>query len=86
MLILAEGTIHRPIEGDQVDAVRAWLGPMVDSGFMHSGYVDVAGARLWLVLTSDTLADAEQRLDDLPVVQDGSVSFTTVAVSAARFR
>jgi len=55
---------------------------MVDSGFMHSGYVDLAGKRLWLVLTTD----AEHRLGDLPVVQDGSVSFTTVAVSAARFR
>jgi hypothetical protein len=86
VLILAEGTIHRPIEGHQLDAVRAWLGPMVDSGFMHSGYVDVAGTRLWLLLTSESLAEAGQRLGDLPVVQDGSVSFATVAVTAARFR
>ena len=59
---------------------------MVDSGLMQSGYVSVAGTRLWLVLTSETLADAKQGLGDLSVVQDGSVSFTTVAVSAARFR
>jgi hypothetical protein len=72
VLILAEGTIHRPIEGDQLAAVRAWLGPMVDSGSMQSSYVDVAGTRLWLVLTSETLAQADQRLGDLPVVRDGS--------------
>ena len=78
MLINAEGAIHRAVVGDQLEAVRAWLGPTVDSGFMQSGYVDLAGERLWLVLTTD----AEQRLGDLPVVQDGSVSFTTVAASA----
>ncbi len=86
MLILAEGTIHRPVVGDQLEAVQAWFGPMVDSGFMHSGYVDGAGTRLWLVLSSASLGEAEQRLADLPVVRDGSVSFTTTAVSAVRFR
>jgi len=86
VLILAEGRIHRPVQGDELDAVRAWFGPMVDTGFMQGGYVDVAGSRLWLVLVSETLADADQRLDDLPVVSDGSVSFTTVRVQAVRFR
>jgi hypothetical protein len=31
---------------------------MVDSGFMHSGYVDLAGKRLWLVLTTDASSDS----------------------------
>jgi hypothetical protein len=86
VLILAEGMVHRPVVGDQLAAVRAWFGPMVDSGFMQSGYVDGAGTRLWLVLSSASLGEAEQRLEDLPVVRDGSVSFTTVAVTAVRFR
>jgi hypothetical protein len=43
MLILAEGTIHRPVVDDQLAAVRAWFGPMVDSGFLQSGHVDLAG-------------------------------------------
>jgi hypothetical protein len=86
MLILAEGTVHRPVEGDQLEAVRAWLGPMVDSGFMHSGYVDMAGTRLWLVLSSAGLAEASQRLSDLPVARDGSVSFAITEVTATRFR
>jgi hypothetical protein len=55
-------------------------------GFMQSGYVDGAGSRLWLVLSSESLGEAEQRLDDLPVVRDGSVSFTAVTVAAVRFR
>ena len=32
MLILAEGTVHRPVEDDELAAIRAWLGPMVDAG------------------------------------------------------
>jgi hypothetical protein len=86
MLILAEGTIHRPVVDDQLAAVRAWFGPMVDSGFLHSGHVDLAGERLWLLVSGASLADASQRLNDLPVVQDGAVTFTMVAVNAVRFR
>ena len=86
MLILAEGTIHRPVVGDQLAAVRAWLGPMADSGFLHSGYVDLVGHRLWLVVSSDTLAEAGELLNDLPVAQDGAVSFKLAHVSAVRFR
>jgi hypothetical protein len=57
VLIVAEGTIHRPVVGDQLAAVRAWFGPMVDSGYLHSGYVDHAGERLWLVVSDDSLAE-----------------------------
>jgi hypothetical protein len=86
MLILAEGTIHRSVTGDDRTAVQAWLGPMVDDGFLLDGYLDVAGNRLWMVISSAGLGEAKQRLDDLPVVRDGSVSFVTSAVTAMRFR
>jgi hypothetical protein len=86
MLILAEGTILQPVAGDERAAVQAWLGPMVDGGFLQSGYIDAVGNRLWMVLSSPDLAYAMQRLGDLPVVRDGSVSFTTHTVAALRFR
>jgi hypothetical protein len=34
-MLLTRGTIHVPVEGDQRDAVRVWIGPMVDSTFMY---------------------------------------------------
>jgi hypothetical protein len=86
MLILAEGTVHRPVVGDQLAAMRAWLGPMADSGFLHAGYADHATERLWLVITSDSVAEANQRLADLPEVRDGAVSFTLIPVHPVRFR
>src|SRR5262245_40272683 len=39
---------------------------MVDSGFVLGGYVEVIGTRFWLVLSSASLAKANQRLSDLP--------------------
>jgi hypothetical protein len=86
MLILAEGTIHRPVEGDQRAAVQAWLGPMVDEGFLQHGYLDAGASRLWMFLSSPDMEAATRRLDDLPVVRDGSVSFFTRPVTALRFR
>jgi hypothetical protein len=86
MLIMAEGTIS-PAADCRDDAVlAAWLGPMVDEGFVHSGYVRFADRRLWLVLSSTDLADANQRLSDLPEVRNGSLTFTTTPVTALRFR
>jgi hypothetical protein len=86
MLILAEGTIHRPVEGDQRAAAEAWLGPMVDEGFLQHGYIDIGANRLWMFLSSPDMQTATQRLDDLPVVRDGSVSFVNRPVTALRFR
>jgi hypothetical protein len=86
MLILVEGTIHRRVGGEERTAVQAWLGPMVDDGFLQSGYLDTAGSRLWMIVSSSRLDAAKRRLNDLPVVRDGSVSFTTVPVTALRFR
>jgi hypothetical protein len=85
MLVLVEGTIHRPLSETEGSAVEAWLGPMVDSGFLQSGYIDTASRRLWMLLTGEHLDDVQTRLNDLPVVRDGSCSFTAVPVRALRF-
>jgi hypothetical protein len=86
MLILVEGTIHHRVEGDARTAAQAWLGPMMDDGFVVDGFMDEAGDRLWMLLSSPDLAAAQQRLDDLPVQRDGSVSFESVVVTRLRFR
>jgi hypothetical protein len=84
MLILAEGTINRPVVGDELAAVQAWFGAMADGGFLESGYLDLPRNRLFLFLSSPDLAAADQRLGDLPVVRGGSVSFSTCIVTALR--
>ena len=35
MLIFAEGTVNEPLSDVERAAVRAWLGPMVDEGFIR---------------------------------------------------
>jgi hypothetical protein len=84
MLIIAQGTIHRPVTDHERRAAAAWLGPMTDRGFLHGGWIDPTGQRLWMVISAPDLADAQQRLDDLPPVRDGSVSFTLAEVDALR--
>jgi hypothetical protein len=85
MLIVAEGTIHQPV-GDQVRrAAAAWLGPMADAGVFHGGWIDERGNRLWMVLSATDLHEAQERIEDLPPVSDGLVSFTLAQVSALRF-
>ena len=86
MLILAEGTVHSAVDEEERASMLAWLGPMVDDGFLINGYLDPAITRLIMVLSSPTLRAAKERLDDLPPVQDGSVTFTTTVVTAMRFR
>jgi hypothetical protein len=86
MLIVAEGTVHHPVEGDARLAAQAWLGPMVDEGFAIDGYFDDAGHRLWIVLSSPDVRTAQQRLDDISVTRDGSVSFALTVVTRLRFR
>lgn len=85
MLILAEGTIHRPVQGEERTAVEAWLGPMVDDGFLVHGYLEISGNRIWMILSSPDYDSARMRLADLPAVHDGSCTFTTTAVSGLRF-
>jgi hypothetical protein len=86
MLILAEGRIHHRVEGDARTAARAWLGPMMDDGFVVDGFIDESGDRLWMLLSSPDLSAAQQRLGDLPVQRDGSVSFESLVVTRLRFR
>ncbi len=71
-------------ESEQTIAA-AWLGPMVDAGFLQSGYLDAGGNRVFMVLSAPDRVEVEQRINDLPVVREGTVSFTITPVSALRF-
>ena len=84
MMIMAEGKIHRELAKEEERQVSGWFGPMIDSGFLHSGYVDAAGGRVWMILSSPDLDQATQRLDDLPMVRNKSLSFSAVAVTSLR--
>lgn len=85
MLILAEGTVREPLTPELRREIEAWLGPMMDDGFLRGGYVDAAGRRVWLVLSADTHLDAVGRLGDLPAVRSGLLSLTTTTVTPVRF-
>lgn len=85
MLFLAEGRVQRPLEEPEQTVAGAWLGPMVDAGFLHSGYLDVAGGRVIMVLSAADRAEIDERIGDLPIVRDGMVSFTITPVTALRF-
>jgi hypothetical protein len=84
MLILAEGTIHQKVADDERAAVQTWFGAMADSGFLETGYLDLPRDRLFLFLSSPNLAEADQRLNDLPIVRAGTVSFSIHPVTALR--
>jgi hypothetical protein len=84
MLMIAQGTIHRPVTDQERRTAAAWLGPMTDAGFLHGGWIEATGHRLWMVISAPDLADAQQRLNDLPPAQAGSVSFTLTRVEALR--
>lgn len=85
MLFIAEGRIRQPLEAGERAVAAAWLGPMVDSGFLQAGYLDAAGQRVVMVLSAPERRDIDQRLGDLPVVRDQKVSFTVTHVTALRF-
>lgn len=85
MLFIAEGKIHQPIEAADRRIAAAWLGPMVDSGFLQSGFLDTAGRRVLMVLSAPDEQAITARLNDLPIVNDGSVSFSVSHVTALRF-
>lgn len=87
MLILAEFVLPDAQPADELIAAwRAWLGPMVDDGFLLSGYVDVVGRRLWMVVSDDTMAAARHRIEDVSGLVNGLASFTMTEVTALRFR
>jgi hypothetical protein len=85
MLFIAEGRIDRLVDGAERAAAAAWLGPMVDGGFLQSGYLDAEGKRVVMVLSAPDRDAVEQRIGDLPVVRDGSVTFSISQVTALRF-
>ena len=85
MLFIAEGQIRQPIEAGEHAVAAAWLGPMVDSGFLQAGYLDAAGQRVVMILSAPNHLEINQRLGDLPVVRDQKVSFTVSQVTALRF-
>ena len=84
MLLIVEGTVHRRVVGEDRRAASAWLGPMADGGFLHGGWIDHAGTRMWMVVSATDESEAQERLADLPVARDGSVSFTLTPVDTLR--
>jgi hypothetical protein len=82
MLMIAEGTLHHPVTDQEHRAATAWLVPMLDAGFLHGGWMETTEQRLWLVISAQDLADAEQRLEGLPFVRDGTATFTLTRVKA----
>jgi hypothetical protein len=76
MLMIAEGTLHNPVTDQDHHMAAAWLVPMMNAGFLHSAWMDTTERRLWMVISAPDLAEAQQRLDDLPFARDGLASFT----------
>lgn len=85
MLFIAEGKIGQPIKADEHAIAAAWLGPMVDSGFLQAGYLDAAGQRVVMILAAPDRLEIDERLDALPIVREQKVSFTVTPVTALRF-
>jgi hypothetical protein len=85
MLFIAEGQIRQPLEAGERTVAAAWLGPMVDSGFLQAGYLDAAGQRVVMILSAPDRLEIDQRLSDLPVVREQKVTFTVSHVTALRF-
>ena len=82
MLMIAEGTLNRPVTQQEHRLAAAWLVPMLDAGFLHGGWIDTTEQRLWLVISATDLAEAQQRLDGLPFALDETASFTLTRVRA----
>ena len=85
MLFVAEGRIHQPIEAEDHAIAAAWLGPMVDAGFLQSGYLDAVGQRVIMIVSAPDRVEVDEHLGNLPVVRDGKVSFTVSPVTVLRF-
>jgi len=85
LLFVAEGRIHEPIAAEDHAIAAAWLGPMVDAGFLQSGYLDGVGQRVIMIVSAPDRVEVDEHLRNLPVVRDGKVSFTVSPVTALRF-
>jgi hypothetical protein len=80
-----QGRIHQPIGTVDHDIAAAWLGPIVDCGFLRSGYFDASGERVLMVLSAPDREGVDMRLNDLPIERKGAVSFSLSHVTALRF-
>ncbi len=84
MLIMVTGKIRQRPQPSALAAVEAWLGPMVDAGFLQHGYVSEEHARLWFVVSATDIAEAIDRLSVLPLSpEELELSYHTVR--GARF-
>lgn len=86
MLIIAEGRLAHPVGAAEHLVNAAWLGPMVDAGFLHAGWVDTDGGVVFLVITAKSTAEATRWLADLPIVREREISFEVHPAKALRFR
>ena len=82
MLFMALGTVLTPPSTIDHSTTAAWLQPMVNSGFLHSAFLDRHHGRVYLVVAAEDLQSVEQRLQALPVVRAGDVSFEVNPVEA----
>ena len=85
MLFIAEGRINKPVDAEDHTVAAAWLGPMVDAGFLQAGYLDAAGQRVVMILSAPDHAEICERLGNLPIVREQKVSFAVSPVTALRF-
>ncbi len=86
MLIMAEGRLPEAAGRDQDRATAAWLGPMMDSGFLHAGWIRGGRGTMLLLISAPDLGSALGRLADLPLVRDLGLVFDLQPVTALRFR
>jgi hypothetical protein len=80
MLMIAEGTLNRPVTDQEHSMATAWLVPMLDAGFLHGGWMDTTEQLLWLVIGATDMAEEQERLEGLPFVRDGLASFTLTRI------
>ena len=80
MLMIAEGTLNRPVTDQEHSMATALLVPMLDAGFLHGGWMDTTEQRLWLVMSAMDVAEAQERIEGLPFVRDGLASFTLTRI------
>jgi len=85
MLFIAEGRLHQPIDAADHTIAAAWLGPMVDAGFLQAGYLDAGGQRVVMIVSAPDRREIDERLGSLPIVRDKKVSFAVSPVTALRF-
>jgi hypothetical protein len=86
VLILAQGELTEALADEQLAALHAWFGPMVDDGFLQGGYVSAERRHVWMFVAAPDFAAVRQRMNDLPLVADGTIKISLTAVTALRFR